>query len=282
MRAQTCYNCLYACFDPEVWLRWMWSGLPPVPMCANYPTSPGQLREVPGTPCRNHRFKPATPSGDIRRIPVGGGLYAYVDAADYEELSRYKWSCNNSGYAARREKGKVILMHRQIMRPPKGKIVDHIDRNRLNDCRSNLRICSEVENKQNQAKRLGCTSRFKGVYYYKKSGKWCARITFWGKASWLGCFDDEVKAARAYDRKAVELFAGFAQLNFPEEWPAERRQEVHAQWQKDSGKRVGKKGKAKATRGKRHAQAPEHKPCKRRTCKARGVAGRSRRKAVDS
>jgi hypothetical protein len=119
------------------------------------------------------------------------------------------------------------------------------------------------------------------VYYYKKSGKWCARITFRGKASWLGCFDDEVEAARAYDRKAVEFFAEFAQLNFPEEWPAQRRQEVHAQWQKDRGKRDGKKRRARATSVKRHAKAPGRKPHGRATGRAKRTARRSRRKAAD-
>ena len=273
MRAENCYKCLYACFDPEVWLRYMWSGLPPVPMCANYPDSPGQLREVTGSPCRNFRRKPATPGGDIRRIPVGGGLYAYVDAADYEELSRHKWSCNNSGYAARREKGKVILMHRQIMHPPKGKVVDHLDRNRLNDCRKNLRNCTEAENKQNLGKRLGCTSRFKGIYYYKNSGKWCARITFRGKVFWLGCFAEEAEAARAYDRKAAECFGEFAELNFPEEWPLQRRRRAHARWQKEHGRSNGKRRKAKATSVKRLAKAPAAKGRKHPAGKAKRTTG---------
>jgi len=64
-----------------------------------------------GGPCRNYRAKPARPKGDVRQIPLGDGMYAYVDAADYEELSRYKW-CVRGGYAARRENGQVIFMHR--------------------------------------------------------------------------------------------------------------------------------------------------------------------------
>jgi hypothetical protein len=119
-------------------------------------------------------------------------------------------------------------MHRQIMDPPKGKIVDHIDGNQANNCRANLRICTRRENGCNRSKPVGTTSRFKGVSWHKATGKWAATIHFKRRAFWLGYFDDEAEAARAYDAKAVELFGEFARLNFPDEWPAERRAEVYA------------------------------------------------------
>ena len=112
--------------------------------CRGAPTTrwPGQLHDVPGVPCRNYRPKPVLPQGDgVRLIPLGDGFYAYVDAADYEWLSRYTWHLHN-GYAARREKGRRIFMHREIMQPPKGMVVDHIDGNRINNCRFNLRVCT--------------------------------------------------------------------------------------------------------------------------------------------
>jgi hypothetical protein len=101
---------------------------PEPPVCANHPDSPGISRPVPfGGACRNYRTKPKTPDladGSVKRIPLAGGLFAYVDAADYEWLSQYQWSCCN-GYAFRRENGKQIYMHREIMRPPAGMVGLH-------------------------------------------------------------------------------------------------------------------------------------------------------------
>ncbi len=277
MAERTCLNCIYVCCDPGVWLRCLWAGVPPVPMCANHPQWPGQLHEVSGTPCKNYRPKPDTPEGDVRRIPVGDGVYTYVDAADYEWLSRYKWSCNSSGYVARREKGKLIFMHRQIMQPPPGVFVDHIDGNKLNNSRVNMRNCTREENMRNQGKRQGSKSRFKGVSRMK-NGKWYARTNFNGEPVYLGCFDDEIEAARAYDRKVVELGIEFARLNFPKEWPPERRAEVRAAWLKAHPEPEGKKRPVKGKRGRPRTQAPAGKGRHRPTNKAKHPAGRSRKR----
>jgi hypothetical protein len=243
------------------------------------------MKTVPlGGPCRNFRAKPEAPDltdGTVKRIPLIGGLYAYVDAANYEWLSQYNWTLVSGGYAGRMEKGKCILMHRQITRARKGKVVDHIDGTRLNNCTWNLRVCTHPENHRNSAKHRGSTSRFKGVYYKKERGVWYAYIQLNHKRYWLGYFTDEVEAARAYDRRAVELGIEYARLNFPEEWPPERRQEAHAQWQKENGKRNGKRRKARAASVKRHAKPPAGKPHNRLTCKAKRTARRARRKAFD-
>ncbi len=105
-------------------------------------------------------------------------------------------------------------MHRMIMGEPKGMFVDHIDGNSQNNRRSNLRICTPAQNLQNQRPKGG-TSRYKGVYFHKKDNKWMAKIGFNGKNTYLGLFEDEILAARAYDKKAKELFGEFAYLNFP-------------------------------------------------------------------
>jgi hypothetical protein len=183
------------------------------------------MREVTGVPCRNYRPKPAAPKGDVRQIPLSEGCYVYVETADYEWLSRYKWHLEN-GYAARKEKGKTVLMHRQIMQAPAGMVVDHRDGNQANNCRSNLRVCTRQENQRNRRKHAGSVSAFKGVFYNKRRHKWHAQCWFEGKCHALPYVDDEVEAARAYDRKAVECFGEFARLNFPEEWPPERRREA--------------------------------------------------------
>jgi hypothetical protein len=222
----TCHDCAYSYFDRGQWLAALGSGWPSLPVCANHPESIGRMRPVPrGEVCRNFRARAATPKGEVRQIPLGEGYYAYVDAADYEWLSQWAWGLHN-GYAGRYQKGKLVFMHREIMQPPKGKIVDHENRNKLDNTRTNLRVCTQQENMRNTGKRNGTSSRFRGVSYSRRYGKWRARIWFEGKCTDLGLFTDEVEAARAYDRKAVELFGEFARLNFPEEWPARKRRRV--------------------------------------------------------
>ena len=231
----TCYDCAYTYFDRCRWLATVGIGWPSRPVCANHPESVGRMRPTPigGGVCRNYRARAATPGGEVKQIPLGDGVCAYVDAADYEWLSRWDWHLHG-GYAVRSEKGKRVYMHRQIMQPPKGMVVDHTNGNKADNTRANLNVCTQQENTHNRSKRNGAASRFRGVSYNYNTRKWHARITFEGTRLHLGYFTEEIEAARAYDRKAVELFGESARLNFPEDWPARRRRRVCAQ--RPSGK----------------------------------------------
>ncbi len=253
-KTQTCYDCAYAHWDKGQWLWSLSMGVATRPACANHPESLGRMRPaaIGGGVCRNFRPKAATPKGQVKQIPLGDGFYAYVDAIDYGWLSRWTWHLRD-GYAVRYRRRKAIYMHREIMQPPKGKIVDHMNRNRLDNTRANLRVCTRPENARNKGKLHATSSRFRGVSYRKCSGKWAARIRFKGKCIHLGYFTDEEEAARAYDRKAVELFGEFARLNFPEEWPARRRRRAYA-------KRSG--GKSACARRRRRASGKAAKPRK--------------------
>ena len=223
MKTRRCDNCVYA--------GTLEHGDETLLVCANTPAAPGRLVCVePDGACRCFRKKrppvlrlppPEPPNDEIRYIPLTRGKFAIVDAADYESLSKHKWLANGDEkrgfYAARRVGNKLVLMHRAIMNPPDGTVVDHINRNSLNNRRCNLRICTQKENLRNGRPSRRSTSRFKGVYFDKQTRKWIAKIGYNGKTIHLGSFEDEVEAAKAYDRKAYELFGDFAYLNFPEE-----------------------------------------------------------------
>jgi len=161
----------------------------------------------------------------VRLIHLENFKFAAVDPPDYIELSKYHWRlCRSTRtcYAFRTEpRGKnqtqnVFWMHRQIMNPPDHLLVDHDNHNGLDDRRSNLRVVTHAENQQNARKTISkTTSKYKGVDFVKSTGLWRARITVEGKRLFLGSFDNELDAARAYDEAAKFHFKEFACLNFP-------------------------------------------------------------------
>lgn len=158
-----------------------------------------------------------------KELPLSQGKIVIVDDKDYSYLSQWKW-CYNNGYASRgltaKEKRKLgkksgrVLMHREIMGHPKGKSVDHIDGNGLNNQRINLRICSCEENSKNQGIPRNNTSGYKGVSWVKRDKKWKAVIYYNGKNHIIGNFDSKEEAADAYDVAAVKFYGDFALPNF--------------------------------------------------------------------
>lgn len=154
----------------------------------------------------------------MREIPLTRGQVAIVDDGDYAELSRFRWHFISSGYAARTvkadKKKTTILMHRLVTDAEKGKVVDHISGDRLDNRRGNLRVTDQVGNQANRTN-LGRNSStgYKGVSWHKGGGKYEAGVSLRGKRHFLGLFVDKHEAARAYNVKALELFGEFARLN---------------------------------------------------------------------
>jgi hypothetical protein len=151
-----------------------------------------------------------------RLIPLTRGLFAIVDADDYERLSRYKWHAGGKGdncYAQRCENGKTIKMHNEIIDVPAGLICDHKNHNRLDNRKCNLRSCTYSQNAQNRRPRADCTSGYKGVCWDRDRRKWQARIQHNGRLIHIGYYEYEQDAAIAYDDMAIELFGEFACLN---------------------------------------------------------------------
>lgn len=149
--------------------------------------------------------------------------YALVDPEDYERFKGYEWSVksnNRSHYTFRfgpKGHNDFIFMHREIIKAGEGKVVDHINHNGMDNRRANIRPATYTQNMCNRIKfSNSSSSKYKGVYFKKWNNKWVARIGIDGKSLWLGYFEDEVEAAKAYDRAAKKYFGEFACLNFPE------------------------------------------------------------------
>jgi frataxin-like iron-binding protein CyaY len=161
----------------------------------------------------------------FRKIYLGEDEWALVEPSDYYRLKNFKWYLNGNGkefYAfanikAGPGKTRMVSMHRQLMDPPPHLLVDHRNGHTLDNRRSNLRLATQSQNMQNRAKKLNVSSKFIGVCFDKKRGKWKAQIKTGGENIFLGRFSSETDAARAYDRAAREYHKDFARLNFPNE-----------------------------------------------------------------
>ena len=157
----------------------------------------------------------------MKRIKLTKGQFALVDNEDFDKLNQWKWQIQNDRrtfYARTRQRiGKKrpsFRMHRVIMKAKKGQQIDHRDGNGLNNQKSNLRFCTRSQNHMNEGPRGG-TSKFKGVSWHKRIKKWTCQIKSSQRQRHIGYFDNEIEAAKAYDRAAIELFGEFARPNFP-------------------------------------------------------------------
>ncbi|HEY5504896.1 MAG TPA: AP2 domain-containing protein [Sedimentisphaerales bacterium] len=157
----------------------------------------------------------------FRKIDLGEGQFTIVEPRDYYSIRHLKWFVHGNGsnlYAARSAltsdlRSRIIFLHRQLMLPPAGLVVDHRNCDSLDNRRANLRVVTQAVNMRNRRKRKNTSSRFIGVWFDKKRNKWTVQIRYNGQKLWLGRFDDETAAARAYDAAAKKYFGEIARLN---------------------------------------------------------------------
>ena len=161
----------------------------------------------------------------VKKIQLGGHRYknklvrgyALINNKDFKKVSHIFWVLSSHGYASGFDKktGKKVYMHRLILNPPKNKQTDHINGNRLDNRRENLRIATRSQNGANKSKYpiRKTTSKYKGVYFNKLDKKWVAKVKINKKEITFGQYRTEHQAAIVYDLWAVDLFGKYARPN---------------------------------------------------------------------
>ena len=157
----------------------------------------------------------------MKKIPLSQGKFALIDDEDYSEIAKYRWYfCKKTGDARRHDKdcdwrlSRKVLMHRQLTNAKPGLVVDHINGNRLDNRRSNLRVCTQAENCINTKPRKN-KSGYTGVYYTRvsKNKPWQARVQLNNKQYHFGFHRTRREASEARDAGAKKLHGQFARLN---------------------------------------------------------------------
>jgi hypothetical protein len=133
---------------------------------------------------------------------------AVIDIEDISRVTPYKW-CLHDGYAYRRSGSKLIALHREIMDPKGNKVVDHIDRNRLNNRKSNLRVTTQQVNVINRGLRSDNKFNHVGVHFDKKRNKYYAKIQANGKQIFLGYTDTLEESVENRLKAEKEIFKDY-------------------------------------------------------------------------
>jgi hypothetical protein len=157
--------------------------------------------------------------GQMKPIYMSNSIFpTFVDDEDFPLLNRYTWRIDTKGYVVTGLCGTTVRLHRFILNPPKNIQIDHINGDKLNNTKTNLRFATNTENQRNVPKRKTVnkkptTSKYKGVHWKKEARKWIARIAVNKERIHLGQFNSEEEAAKAYNKAASIHFGEFAKLN---------------------------------------------------------------------
>lgn len=150
-----------------------------------------------------------------KQIPLSQGKFATVDDVDYDWLAKRKWSYDPKGYAIGKSANVSVYMHRVVLNASGPVVVDHVNGDGLDNRRENLRIVTTAQNNYNQRPRKRPkTSQYKGVSLNKTVNRWQAHIKKGDEyRRYLGLYDSEQDAARAYNAAARHYFGEHAYVN---------------------------------------------------------------------
>jgi hypothetical protein len=146
------------------------------------------------------------------RCIINNGASFIFDKIDLTLIKKHTWSIAR-GHIRTVINGKTRYLHRLLLGAPSTVEIDHINQNKLDNRRCNLRLASHFQNQQNRGRRIDNTSGFKGVCYLKKQNCFVAYINAFGKREYLGYYKKAVDAGRAYDKAALRVHKEYACLN---------------------------------------------------------------------
>ena len=155
----------------------------------------------------------------MKKIELSGKLgknkFFLIDNEDFAWISKIRWHLSPAGYPrtttydSETKKTKPIILHKIIMGDSSGYYVDHINRNKLDNRKKNLRWCTPSQNRINSKIRKDSYSKEKGVYFSKDRNKWCAYIQVDGKNKGLGNFYNKEDAIRVREKASKKHFRDF-------------------------------------------------------------------------
>ncbi len=153
---------------------------------------------------------------NMKSILLPSGEETIVDDDVYEEVGHLAWHKSGSGYVAvtlgPRNKKVRFYLHRYITKCPIGLVVDHLNKNKLDNTRQNLKVCTRNVNGHGSGRNP--KSGFVGVKRaHQKKVAWVAQIHTNGKTTHLGTFTNIVEAAIAYDTEAIKRYGEHAKCN---------------------------------------------------------------------
>jgi len=156
----------------------------------------------------------------MKEIRLTQGEVALIDDGDSELVSKYKWCAmkQRNTFVAKRgirvdKKHRTIYMHNFIMGYKNCFEIDHINHNGLDNRRANLRRVTKAQNQYNKQPKHGCSSKYKGVTFERKSDMWQAQIQYKGINKYLGKYSTPEEAALVYNKAAIKKFGEYAFLN---------------------------------------------------------------------